>query len=196
MTRSNREYRERMIKQRLNSLPEIDITVESKPESISLQTEESIRKSLKVAKEHIETKPVVEFKSNIGILLGDLKENDPEQVKTILSWYKKSGFSLNNDITTCTKQYRNFLTNFGRMCYNDKIVIGDQDTTGFLVIGSYHTGDIELRNIAKAYIHLAYYNQDINNEVKMNHEVLTSQFNKATLKLDETYEYLRNANKP
>jgi hypothetical protein len=168
--------------ERLNTTIESMENVQGKPES----SNDAIRRSLKVP---IETTAI---KSNIGGFLQDLQENDPKQVKTILSWYQGSGFCLSQKMNHCTNEYRKFLTDFGKLCYTSNIVIGDLDTIGFLVIGSYHTQDTELYNIARAYIHLAFYNEDINNGVNMTNEVITSQFNKATLKLDETYEYLRN----
>jgi hypothetical protein len=186
-------------------IPEIDLTnVEAKPEAKPETKPEAItiKKSIEVPKEPISipkpklvenpTEPIVKYESRIGSFLADMQKDDPKQLKTILKWYMESGLSVNKLINHPTTDYIKFIADLGLMCYENKIQVGDEQTTSFLVIGSYYDQDVELYNIARAYIHLAYYNQDLNNEVKLNSEVFNKQFTNATLKIEEIHKYLRN----
>jgi hypothetical protein len=159
--------------------------------NIEVALTEKVKENMKTEESQPKSSNAIEYESHIGTFLGEMGKEDPEQLKTILKWYMESGLSLNKEINHCTKIYIKFIADLGLMCYENKVEIGDEQTTAFLVIGSYHTEDPELYNIARAYIHLAYYNQDLNNEVKMSHEVFNKQFTNATLKIEEIHEYLR-----
>jgi len=165
---------------------------ETKPESSFNNNEDIEVPAEPISKPKLVEKPIVEYESHIPALLGDLKETDPKPLKSILTWYKESGFCLNNDINRCTNEYRQFISKLGQICYKEMIPINDPNTLGFLVLGTSHTGDTELYNITRAYIHLGLHTESVNANVQITKELIKEQFDRATNTLNQELAYYKN----
>lgn len=103
---------------------------------------------------------------------------DPVDIRPILEWYAfDTKYCLNKEITTCTTEYKRFIHDFVIMINKKHINYGNTDTFGFLLYSSYYTNDLELINIAKAYIFIGYVSEGLLNNVTMTNELFTEYFN-------------------
>jgi hypothetical protein len=117
---------------------------------------------------------------------------DPDIVKTIFQWYKASNFDLNVKITSCTQEYKLFLADLSKYCFEKQIRIGDELVNQHLLTVAFYSKYPDVFNITKAYIHLGYYNETLNSNIPITDKVMTSLFNKASNDMKKSMEYLES----